>query len=153
MTLTLESSRFGTVEIHPDSVIEFPSGLIGLGGSRYTLLARDEGNAFLWLHSLEDPNLALPVVRPLRFFPDFVLDLAEQDRERIGIGPGDTADVFVTVRAAPQLADFTANLRAPIVIWDGRGHQVINMAERSELRAPMFPDAPAAGQAPSASAA
>jgi flagellar assembly factor FliW len=153
MTVTIESSRFGTVEILPDSIVDFPAGLIGLGGARYTLLARDEGGAFLWLHSVDDPNLALPVVRPLRFFPDFALDLAPPDQERIGLSAGDSADVFVTVRAAAELSEFTANLRAPIVIWQGVGHQVINMSDTAQLRAPLFPDAPAAGQASSASAA
>ena len=38
-TLTFESSRFGTIEIAADAVIEFPSGLIGLGGSRYARTA------------------------------------------------------------------------------------------------------------------
>ena len=37
MSLTIESSRFGRVEIDPGSVIEFPDGLIGLSGSRYAL--------------------------------------------------------------------------------------------------------------------
>ena len=153
MTLTLESSRFGTVEIAEDSVIEFPAGLIGLGGSRYTLIARDETRAFVWLHSLDDPALALPVARPLQFFPDFVLELAEQDRERVGIGPGELADVLVTVRAASELADFAANLCAPVVIWHGCGYQVINQWAGAELRAPLFRDPPAQSQASNADAA
>ena len=41
MPLTFDSSRFGTLEIDPDAVIEFPAGLIGLGGARYALVATD----------------------------------------------------------------------------------------------------------------
>ena len=40
--LTIDSTRFGTLEVAAEAVIEFPDGLIGLGGSRYALLARDE---------------------------------------------------------------------------------------------------------------
>ena len=40
-TITLESTRFGTLEIPHEAVVEFPNGLIGLGGRRYALLARD----------------------------------------------------------------------------------------------------------------
>jgi hypothetical protein len=47
-------------------------------------------------------------------------------------------DVWVTVRAAPELSDFSCNLRAPIVIWKGRGHQVINEAPDASVRAPLF---------------
>jgi len=32
-TLTVESTRFGTLELAPETVIEFPAGLIGLGGA------------------------------------------------------------------------------------------------------------------------
>ena len=38
MSLTVESTRFGTLEIEPEAVLSFPRGLIGLGGSRYALL-------------------------------------------------------------------------------------------------------------------
>ena len=45
-SLTVESSRFGTLEIAAESVIEFPAGLIGLGGSRYALVSSDVDGAF-----------------------------------------------------------------------------------------------------------
>ena len=34
--------------------------------------------------------------------------------------------------------DFSANLRAPILVWNGRGHQVINEAKDARVRAPLF---------------
>ncbi len=52
MPVTIESVRFGTVEVPQEEVIEFPFGLIGLGGSRYTLLDRNPGTGFLWLHAV-----------------------------------------------------------------------------------------------------
>ena len=55
VSLMIESSRFGRVEIDPETVVEFPDGLIGLGGSRYALLAAEPDSPFLWLHSIEDP--------------------------------------------------------------------------------------------------
>ena len=142
-TLTFESSRFGTVEIAADAVIEFPSGLIGLGGSRFALVSADTDGAFHWLHSLEDASLALPVTNPWLFFDDYEVELSDADTARVG---SDTPDVWVTVRtgAAPQ--DFSANLRAPILVADGRGHQVINEASDAPVRAPLFTDA-AVGQA------
>jgi flagellar assembly factor FliW len=138
MQVTFESIRFGTVEIDEESVIEFPFGLIGLGGSRYTLLDRNPGTGFLWLHSVEDAALSLPVVNPGQFFADFALVLDEEDRQRIGLEDPARAAVYVTVRATPDPLDITANLRAPIVVVDGRGYQVINADEEAPLRAPLF---------------
>jgi flagellar assembly factor FliW len=137
-TLTIESTRFGTLEIPREAVVEFPNGLIGLGGRRYALLARDEDATFIWLHSLEDPDLALPLTNPWRFFASFEVELADEEAERLGIEESNDTTVYVTVRAAETLEDFSANLRAPILISDGNGHQVINQAPDAPVRAPLF---------------
>jgi flagellar assembly factor FliW len=142
MPLTIESSRFGTIEIAPESVVEFPDGLIGLGGSRYALVSTDADSPFLWLHSLEDPSLALPVTNPHRFFNDFKVELSDDDAERLGADDATSVDVYVTVRAADVPSDFTVNLKAPILIRDGRAFQVINQAPSAELRAQLFPPEP-----------
>ena len=138
MPVTFESIRFGTLEVEPEHVIEFPFGLIGLGGLRYTLLDRNPGTGFLWLHSLEDPALALPVVNPHQFFPDFTVEVAEVDFERTGIEDPSQAAVYVTVRATPDPLDITANLRAPLLLSEGRGYQVINTVQDAPLQAPLF---------------
>jgi flagellar assembly factor FliW len=135
-TLTVESSRFGTLEIEAGAVIEFPTGLIGLGGRRWAVVGTDPDGPFQWLHSLEDPALALPVTNPWQFFSDYEVSLSDSDSARIG---GDDVAVWVTVRAGSNPADFSANLRAPILVSDGRGHQVINEAPNAPVRASLFP--------------
>ena len=138
MSITIDSTRFGTLEIPSHAVVEFPTGLIGLGGSRYVLIARDENSPFVWLHSVDDPSLALAVTNPFQFFPTYEVELSDAEAERIGITDPADADVYVTVRAAETLEDFTVNLRAPILISKGRGFQVINESEGAPVRAPLF---------------
>jgi flagellar assembly factor FliW len=142
-TVTFESSRFGTVEVERDAVIEFPSGLIGLGGSRYAIVSAAPDAPFAWLHSIDDPDVALPVTNPWLHFADYDVELSDADTERVGATEGDDVAVWVTVRAAGELSGFSCNLRAPIVIWNGRGHQVINEAPDAPVRAPLFPEAAA----------
>jgi flagellar assembly factor FliW len=137
MAITIDSTRFGSLDISDDAVIEFPNGLIGLGGTRYTLIARDESTPFLWLHSVDDPSLAMPVTNPWHFFASFEVEISDSEAERIGADASD-AEVLVTVRAGESLEDFRANLRAPILIAGGRGHQVINEASGTSVRAPLF---------------
>jgi flagellar assembly factor FliW len=132
--VTLHSSRFGVLEVPEASILEFPNGLIGLGGSRWTLLARSEEAMFVWLHSMDDPELALPVTNPWNFFPDYELELSDSDVSRIGVADPDDAQVYVTVRAADALENFTANLRAPILIAHARGFQVINQIPDTPVR-------------------
>ena len=134
-TLTFESSRFGTLEIAADAVIEFPAGLIGLGGSRFALVSADAEGAFHWLHSVEDANLALPVTNPWLFFGDYAVELSDEDTTRVA---SESPDVWVTVRAGATPGDFAANLRAPILVANGRGHQIINEAPDAPVRASLF---------------
>jgi len=146
MPLNFDSSRFGPLEIDADAVIEFPAGLIGLGGAKYALVATDPDAPFAWLHSVEDAEIALPVTNPWLHYADYSVELSDADTERIGARDPGELDVWVTVRAASELADFSCNLRAPIVVSKGRGHQVINEAPDAPVRAPLFPE-PAAVQA------
>jgi flagellar assembly factor FliW len=139
MTINLDSSRFGAIEVAPAAAIEFADGLIGLGGTRYTLIAAAPDSPLLWLHSLDDGSLALPVTDPHRFFPEFRLEIAQADADRLGIDERSSIDVYVTVRTSSSLRDFAANQRAPIIIHAGRGAQVINQAPGMRLRAPLFP--------------
>lgn len=138
VSVTFESIRFGTIEVAEEQVIEFPFGLIGLGGRRYALIDRNPGTGFLWLHSVDDPALALPVVSPHQFFATFALEMAQEDRERTGIEDTTAVALYVTVRATPDPLDITANLRAPLVIHEGRGYQVINTRADAPLQAPLF---------------
>lgn len=138
MDVTLQSSRFGEITVSPEAIIDFPSGLIGLGGHRFALLARSDQSAFAWLHSLDDPELAIPVTDPWRFFDGYEIEISDEEADRIGVTDPDDTTVYVTVRAAPALEDFCANLRAPILVVGGVGHQVINQAPNAAVRAPLF---------------
>jgi flagellar assembly factor FliW len=135
--MLLTSSRFGTLEVPDEAIVEFPSGLVGLGGSHYALLEREGAGPFLWLQSLEDPDLALPVVDPWRYFPDYRLELTATDAERLGGTDPEHTALYVTVRATGEDEGFSANLRAPIIIVGATGHQVINQASEAPVRAPL----------------
>lgn len=138
MAVTLQSSRFGELQIPDEAVLDFPAGLIGLGGRRFALLARSEESAFAWLHSMDDPELAVPVTNPWRFFADYAVELGDDEAQRIGVTQPDETSVYVTVRSAPALEDFCANLRAPILVVGNTAHQVINQAPDAPVRAPLF---------------
>jgi flagellar assembly factor FliW len=138
MSTTIQSSRFGELELAPEALLEFPEGLIGIAGTHYALLARDEASAFLWLQSVDDPEFAVPVVNPWRFFESYEVRISEADARRTGLETEPDADVYVTVRAADAIEDFSVNLRAPILVCGGQGFQVINEAADAPLRTPLL---------------
>jgi flagellar assembly factor FliW len=57
------------------------------------------------------------VTDPWGFFDDYEVELSDADSERVD---GDDVAVWVTVRAGAELSDFSANVRAPIVISQGQ---------------------------------
>ncbi len=138
MPITIEGTRFGTLELADEAAIEFPTGLIGLPGSRYALVAREESSAFFWLQSLDQPETAIPVTNPGLFFSDYEVEISDADAARTGLDDSTAADVYVTVSAAERPEDFRANLLAPILVSDGRGWQVVNELPDLPVRAPLF---------------
>jgi len=143
LTERFATTRFGPVDVILDTVIVFPDGLIGLGGRRYALLSTDPSSPFLWLQSLELPGVALPVTNPHQFFADFEVELEDADAEQLGLDEGAAADVYVTVTATPVVTDLTVNLKAPILVRDGVGYQVMNKRSGVLVKTPLFTAAPA----------
>jgi flagellar assembly factor FliW len=136
---TVNSSRFGEVEVPEEAVIDFPAGLIGVGGRRFALLAREESGAFRWLQETEEVDLALPVADPFAFFPAYEVVLSDAEAERTGIDDPAAVEVLVVVRAdADDPAAISANLLAPILVSAGVGHQVMNEADWAPLREPLL---------------
>jgi flagellar assembly factor FliW len=136
----IDSSRFGRIEIREEAVLTFPEGLIGLPGTRYALIAQDEGSPFYWLHSVEDADLALPVTNPWLFYGDYEARVSDEDAKALELeGPEDAA-IFCVVRAAERPEDCTVNLLAPVVVHAARraGRQVINEAAGYRVREPLF---------------
>ena len=138
--MQLDSSRFGTLELRDEAVLEFPDGLIGLPGTRYALIAQEEGTPFYWLHSVDDPDLALPVTNPWLFFPEYEARVSDDDAAKLGLAGPEEATILCVVRAAEQPEEFSANLLAPVVVHAARrvGRQVINEAGGYRVREPLF---------------
>jgi flagellar assembly factor FliW len=134
----VNSSRFGELEVPGEALIEFPDGMIGVGGDRFALLTREESGAFKWLQETSQADLALPVTDPFQFFPDYEVVVSDDEAERIGITDPATAEVLVVVRAADDSGEVSANLLAPILVAAGVGHQVMNEAGWAPLREPLL---------------
>src|SRR3954447_17402159 len=134
MPTTLTNTRFGAAVIPDEHTLEFPDGIIGIPSRRWAVLTVSDG-PFRWLQSLDDASLALPVCDPRVFFAEFAVDLADNDRERIGLS--DEAEMFVWTTVRAMDGGWVTNLRAPIVVVDCRGWQLIYQAPHAPLRAPL----------------
>lgn len=120
-TLSFKSSRFGEVTISRDKVIHVPEGIIGFPEYKsYALLDPSEGSSiFLWLHSVDSPELAFIVTDPRLFVPEYSIDSSEPSLERIGALTKTISALFAIVTIPKDNPDKASiNLLAPLLLFD-----------------------------------
>lgn len=129
--MQIESTRFDTVDIRADDILLFPSGVFAFEKMRHWVLLSDAHNASVgWLQSVSDPTVALPVVSPRRFLPDYQVRVNRSQLSPLELSAPDEAFVLgVVSRHEGQL---TLNLKAPLIInLDRRlGRQVVTNDEQ-----------------------
>jgi flagellar assembly factor FliW len=124
--MEITTSRFGSLTVTDDDVLTFVDGLIGMEDcQRWALLADAQNAALGWLQSLDRPEVALAVVSPRRFVPEYRARVSRRDVEPLGVAADEDAQVLVIVN---QVGDSLAvNLKAPLVVHVGTrlGRQIV----------------------------
>lgn len=119
--MNIESPRFGTLQIEPSKIIEFPQGMAGFESShRFSLFHPEEHEPrYFILQSIDDPALALQITDPAQFGFSYEINLDDAESALLKLAdPGDIA-VAVIVWRAPEDgegAPLRANLKAPLLI-------------------------------------
>ncbi len=128
--MQLETTRFGTVEIDEDRVINFPSGLLGFSSyTDFVLLQPDEQGVFFWLQSTETPDLAFVVTDPALWVPDYKANIRREQMEDLGMNEIGDAQVLVVVNKRDDL--LSANLQGPLVVnVDGKAGMQLVLADK-----------------------
>jgi flagellar assembly factor FliW len=117
--LKIETSQFGTIQIAEDKIITMPASMPGFPGRRrFIILEREEARPFYWYQCLDDPDLALVIMNPYLFKPDYLVDLKPALREMSWEADGeDSLKLYVVVNASEGVPEkVTANLIGPLVI-------------------------------------
>lgn len=147
--MEVQTSRFGTIEIAEDRVIDFSNGLLGFpGAKRFCLLQPCDDALFFWLQSVDDPELAFVVTDPSLFVSDYTAPIRPEQMRELGIEHLDDAQVFVIVNKVNET--LTGNLQGPLVInthsrigqqlvlaekrWTTR-HRLMNVGESAKATA------------------
>lgn len=140
-TIAFESERFGPIEVDAGALLQFDEGLIGIPGRDWVLIAQRADAAILWLQSVEDPALALPVAVPETFYPDYAPVVDDATLMPLAQGDELPLEILCVVNASSgDLERFTINLRAPLLInpITGHGLQAINDADEYAVAAPLW---------------
>lgn len=119
--------------------ITFPRGLPGLGQNRKFSLQIIEGNQlFYYLQSMDEPEVGLILIDPFPCFPEYFVELNEQDKSEMEVAREEEILVFTTVTVLGE-GKLTTNLSAPIVVNAGRrlAKQVILPERIGQMRTPL----------------
>ncbi|MBI2824255.1 MAG: flagellar assembly protein FliW [Planctomycetia bacterium] len=124
--MQIRTTRFGSVDIQAGDLIGFADGMLGLEDCRrFVLLADAQNDVLGWLQSTTRGDVALAVVSPRRFVPDYQLRVYRRELAPLELAHADDAQVLAIISKNER--GITLNLKAPIVVNLERrlGRQVI----------------------------
>jgi flagellar assembly factor FliW len=129
--MLLETARFGCVEYSARDIVLFPGGLIGFEQLHAWLLLAEQ--PLVWLQAVEDSQVALPLVSPFRYVPEYRAPISAADYRELDLDPVEPVTALGVV--ARDRSHWTLNLRAPIIVWPNvrLGKQVV-LSEEQPLR-------------------
>lgn len=100
-----------------DKIITFKNGFLGLENyKKYILLDHPGTDIIKWFQSVENSDIALPVINPVYFFPDYAPKISKTDLETIEIKSPEEALILCIITVPDDPKKITVNLKAPIVI-------------------------------------
>ncbi len=116
--IKINTKRFGEMEFSEEAVVKVLGGLIGLAGSeKYIIIHNQDDSPFYWLQSVDDPELALVMVNPLMFKPDYDPPIPLSVSQELDVQAASELSVFVIVTIpAGNPRAMTANLLGPVIV-------------------------------------
>ena len=143
--MQVSTRLFGTLDIYDNKIIDFYLGLIGFEDcKRFTLIYdvdKGEETAIMWLQSLDEPGLALPVMKPEYIIDGYDPIVEDEILNTLGsdIRTANLA-VFCTLTVPEDLTKMTINLKAPVIVNVDtmKGVQLIADNEDYAVRYPIY---------------
>lgn len=115
--MRIQTSRFGSIDLTQDDILNFREGILGFSNLRdFVLLDDPNDEIFAWLQSCENPNVAFPVLEPELFADGYGFDLSKSDLGALELNSNDSFRVFTIITIPEDPTQMTANLKAPIII-------------------------------------
>ena len=131
------------IEYSDQDVILFEAGVPGFEGLRRFLLTMNpEHEPFVWLYSLDNPQVRFLMVNPLLFRPDYAPNMSREQLVDLKIDKKEDLYLFVIVTLNPDHRLSTVNMAGPVLINLTRklGKQVIIDDPRYTIRERMLPE-------------
>lgn len=129
--MLLSTLHFGDIEIVEDQIIDIENGLRGFDDlKRFVILNNNDTEdpvPFMWLQSVEDPNVAFVLTIPFFFEPEYDVDIPSFIEKSMHIDSAEDVAVYTIVNVNEDFEKSTVNLMSPIFIntKTKKGRQVV----------------------------
>ena len=112
---------FGEIDIPQEKIITMEKGMIGFTDlTHYTLIYNSEKenrkSTIMWLQSMDDGDMAFPVMTPDIIMPDYKPFVNEEILAPLGELNEENMYMLVTVNVPRDITQIACNLKAPIII-------------------------------------
>lgn len=116
--MTSVANMAGRPEAPLGAEIYLPDGLLGFEElKRYVIVEEDPTHPFRWLVSQDVPEIMFVIVDPVLVYgTDYVVPLAESDRDVLDLAEEDGTQTWVLVAPIEGPERFAANLKGPVVL-------------------------------------
>lgn len=118
--MLVKTRYFGEIDLDEEKVITFENGLAGFEQyTKYTILYDSEKEvrpAISWLQSLEEKDLAFPVIDPITVKEDYNPIISEELIAPLGELNDENLVVLLVLTVPSDVKNVTANLKAPLII-------------------------------------
>lgn len=114
--MEVKTKTLGIVNVEKAKIITFPSGILGFEEYHDYALIESEYKPFLWMQSLDTPNLAFLIIDPFIIAENYELDVDDKTLGEIEIESAADVIVFAIVTVPSNGGPVTANLQGPVVI-------------------------------------
>ena len=115
--MKVQTKWFGEIETTESKIITLEKGIIGFEEDKKFTIVYEEDSNIMWLQSLENVSLAIPVIRPEIVMPDYDPIVEDELVNTLGTDIRNAELlVLVTLTEPSDIKMMTCNLKAPLII-------------------------------------
>jgi flagellar assembly factor FliW len=113
--MEVDTTRFGRIAFANDDVFHFAEGLPGFSDCRdWMILADPASESVAWLQSVDRGDVALALVSPRRYVPEYQARVFRRSIAPLCLTPGDRVEVLAVVCRTD--CSYALNLKAPVIL-------------------------------------
>ncbi len=139
--MTIDTTRFGVIDIDGTRLISFLDGIPGFEDcKRFAILYTEDTYPICWLQSVDDPDVCLGIMNSYLVMPNYMPDVSDDLVYDLNIQDHKNLMVFSVVVIPEDYTKMTANMAAPIIIntENNLGKQAIIQNNEYTVQYPVF---------------